>query len=340
MGRATIRDVARTAGVSVKTVSRVINAEPYVAEATRKRVSAAVRELSYRPNPAAQGLRRAASGAIAFVCEDITEPFAAQLALSIERAVGDEYVVIVASTLGDPTRERETVESLAAGYADGIILGPTPGSKTYLSRLPRGSAVVCIDRPAPDVQTDVVLSDNVGGMSAAVRHLIEAGHTRIAYIADAAEVFTQQERLAGYRAALTEAGLPYDKELVYQHTPDESRLRQHLSWLTQLREPPTALVSGNSLTTLSLVRAGFDLRSDAFIAFDDFPLADVLHGGLNVVAQDVHALGTEATHTLMRRMQDDSAPVRTIRLGTRLLIRQSGARSRDQSVASGDEPRA
>jgi LacI family transcriptional regulator len=325
MARATIRDVARVAGVSVKTVSRVLNAEPYVAAPTRKRVSEVMRDLSYRPNPAAQGLRRAASGAIAFVCEDITEPFAAQLALSIDHAVGDEYVVIVASMLGDPARERETIESLAAGYADGIILGPTPGPKQYLSRLPRGTALVCLDRPVPDVATDVVLSDNVGGMETAVQHLVGSGHTRIAYVGDAATVFTQQERLAGYRSAVAQAGLPYDKELVYQHAPDESRLRQHLSWLTQLREPPTALVSGNSLTTLSLAHAGFDLSSEAFIAFDDFPLADVLHGGLNVVAQDVQALGAEATHTLLRRMQDGDAPVRTTRLGTKLLLRRTPA---------------
>lgn len=323
VSRATIRDVARSAGVSVKTVSRVLNDEPYVAAATRDRVHSAMRALSYRPNPAAQGLRRAASGAIAFVCEDISEPFAAQLALSIERAIGDEYVVIVASTMGDPARERETVESLAAGYADGIILSPTAGEKGYLTRLPRGTALACLDRPAGDVATDVVLSDNVSGMAEAVRHLIQRGHTRIGYVGDAATVFTQQERLAGYRSALLAADLPFDKELVYQHAPDEARLQQHLSWSTQIRRPPTALVSGNSLTTLSLIRAGFTVGSESFIGFDDFPLAEALEGGVNVVSQDADALGAEATHTILRRLRDNTAPVRTARLGTRLLLRRT-----------------
>nr|WP_246328675.1 LacI family DNA-binding transcriptional regulator [Curtobacterium pusillum] len=282
-----------------------------------------MRELSYRPNPAAQGLRRAASGSIAFVCEDISEPFAAQLALSIDRAVGNEYVVIVASMMGDPARERETIESLASGYADGIILGPTPGPKGYLARLPRGTALVCLDRPAPDVATDVVLSDNVGGMTDAVRHLVDAGHKRIAYLGDAPAVFTQQERLLGYRAALDAAGIAYDKELIYQHAPDDQRLKKHLSWLMQVREPPTAVVSANSLTTLSLVHAGFDVGRSNFIGFDDFPLADVLYGGINVIAQDADALGAEATHTLLRRMQDNAAPVRTTRLATKLVLRQT-----------------
>lgn len=322
----TIRDVARVAGVSVKTVSRVLNNEQYVATATKERVETAMRDLSYRPNPAAQGLRRSVSGSIAFVCEDIAEPFTAQLARSIEQAAADQYVVIVASVFGDPARERKTVESLAAGYADGIILAPTSGSKRYLAQLPRGTAVVCLDRPARDFVTDVVLTDNVGGMAAPVHHLIRSGHERIAYLGDNTDVFTQQERLAGYRTALEEAGIVPDDELVYQHVPDASRLRKQLAWMAQTRRPPTAYVSGNSLTTLALAHAGFDVGSDAFVAFDDFPLADVLHGGINVVAQDADALGADATHTLLKRIQNDQSPPRTIRLGSRLILRSPASR--------------
>ncbi|MEU4014851.1 LacI family DNA-binding transcriptional regulator [Microbacterium sp. NPDC028030] len=323
--RAKMEDVARLAGVSAKTVSRVLNQEAYVATDTRERVLAAMRELSYRPNPAAQGLRRSTSGSIAFVCEDISEPFAAQLALSVERSVGDRYVVIVASMLGDVKRERETLESLAAGHVDGIVLSPTPASKGYLARLLRSTPVVCLDRPARGHETDVVLSDNVGGMASAVRHLIAAGHDRIAYLGDAEEVFTQKERLEGYRSALREAGIELDLSLVYQHAPDSQRIGKHLSWFRQIRRPPTAYVSGNSLTTLAMIHAGFDAASDAFVAFDDFPLADVFGGGINVVAQDAEALGAEAVHTLMRRIDNDAAPVKATRIGTRLLIRNSSS---------------
>ncbi|WP_336629735.1 MULTISPECIES: LacI family DNA-binding transcriptional regulator [unclassified Microbacterium] len=325
MEHATIRDVARVAGVSVKTVSRVLNKEQYVAAATRARVAAVMRDLAYRPNPAAQGLRRSIAGSIAFVCEDISEPFAAQLARSIEHEAAERYVVIVSSMLGDPGLEQRTIETLASGYADGIILAPTPGAKTYLARLPRGVPVVCLDRPARDFASDTVLTDNVGGMASAVSHLLSQGHTRIAYIGDGTDVFTQRERLAGYRLALEDAGLPADDELIYQHTPDASRLRKHLAWLSQIRQPPTAFVSANSLTTLALAHAGFDVGSDRFIAFDDFPLADVFQGGINVVAQDADALGAEATRALLRRIETDEGPVRTIRLGTRLILRKPGS---------------
>ncbi|MGQ7787282.1 LacI family DNA-binding transcriptional regulator [Nesterenkonia sp. K-15-9-6] len=321
MERATIRDVARVAGVSVKTVSRVLNHERYVTDETRSRVTEAIAELNYRPNPAAQGLRRSTTGAIAFVCEDISEPFEAQIAGSIERAAADQYVVIVASTFGDPLRERTTIESLASGYADGIILSPTMGSKAYLHSLPRGIAVVCLDRPARDFESDLALSDNVGAMAWAVRHLLMRGHTRIAYLGDDVGVFTQQERLAGYRKALEEADIPFDKDLIYQHSPDDSRIRNHLAWLRQLRQPPTAHVSANSLTTLSMIHAGFFTGSATFIAFDDFPLADVLHGGVNAIAQDAGALGDEATRMLLRRMRNDTSPVRTTRLGAQLILR-------------------
>lgn len=324
MEHATIRDVARVAGVSVKTVSRVLNKEKYVAETTRARVAAVIRELSYRPNPAAQGLRRSFAGSIAFVCEDIAEPFAAQLARSIEHEDADQHVVIVSSMLGDPALERKTIETLASGYADGIILTPTPGSKAYLGRLPRGVPVVCLDRPTRGFASDTVLTDNVGGMSQAVSHLLSQGHTRIAYIGDSTDRFTQRERLTGYTSALEDAGLPADDELVYQHVPDPARLRKHLAWLSQIRQPPTAYVSANSLTTLALAHAGFDVGSGQFVAFDDFPLADVLGGGINVVAQDADALGAEATRALLRRIESDEGPIRTIRLGTRLILRQPG----------------
>jgi LacI family transcriptional regulator len=337
MDNSTIRDVARVAGVSVKTVSRVLNKEQYVAAATQERVAAAMRELSYRPNPAARGLRRAASGSIAFVCEDISEPFTAQLARSIEREAADQYVVIVSSMLGELSRERKTIESLASGYADGIILAPTPGSKRYLARLPRSTAVVCLDRPARDFATDTVLTDNVGGMASAVRHLLAQGHCRIAFLGDSTDVFTQRERLAGYRTALQDAGATVDDELIYQHAPDAGRMRKHLAWLSQIRHPPTAFVSGNSLTTLALAHAGFDVGADTFIAFDDFPLADVLQGGINVVAQDADALGAEATQSLLRRIQNDRGPVRTIRLGTRLILRSPGLRAASRTD-EGEQP--
>lgn len=318
---ATISDVASHAGVSTKTVSRVINRESYVAESTRTRVLGAIEALSYRPNPAAQNLRRTTSRSIAVVVEDISEPFAAQVTLAVEHTVDEGTTVIVASSMGDPLREANILATLAARQIDGIILAPTQTPRPRLLRRMGRTAVVCIDRPLPGEPTDVVLSDNTRGMQEAVELLLEQGHQRVAYMGDSARVFTQVERLRGYRAALEKNHIKVDPALVYEHRPDVERTRRHLAWLTKLPDPPTAMVSGNSLTTLTMIHAGFNVGLDSFVAFDDFPLAEIVCGGVSVVAQDAAALGREATQTLLRRIANDSAPMKTSRLATQLVLR-------------------
>nr|WP_256463935.1 LacI family DNA-binding transcriptional regulator [Georgenia sp. TF02-10] len=316
--RPTIREVADHAGVAIKTVSRVINEERYVADTTRARVQASIAALGYRPNAAAQGLRRATSRSIALVCPDISEPFAAQLARAVEQAVGDRSTVIVGSTLGDPRRERELLDSLIARQVDGVILAPTEKVQRHLARRLGRTVVVCIDRPAKGLDSDVVLSDNAGGMAAAVDYLVERGHRCIAYFGDEAALFTQRERLGGFRAALRRHGIEPDPALVYQHTPDRDRLARQLRYVAQMPSAPTGIVSANSLTTIEMLRGGLRPAPGAFVAFDDFLLADVV-GGITIVAQDTHALGVEAAETLLRRVQSDAAPFKTVRIGTRLL---------------------
>lgn len=318
---ATIGDVAKQASVSTKTVSRVINRESYVAESTRTRVLAVIESLSYRPNPAAQNLRRTTSRSIAVVVEDISEPFAAQVTLAVEHAVDAGMTVIVSSSMGDPVREADILATLAARQIDGIILAPTQTPRPHLLRRMGRTAVVCVDRPLPGERTDVVLSDNAHGMQEAVEALLERGHRRIAYMGDEPLVFTQAERLQGYRAALTRHHIELDQVLVYEHRPDVERTRRHLAWLEKLPDPPTAVVSGNSLTTLAMIRADFDAGMESFIAFDDFPLAEVVCGGVSVVAQDAVALGTEATQTLLRRIANDSTPMKRSHIATQLLLR-------------------
>lgn len=318
---ATIRDVAHHAGVSTKTVSRVINRESYVAKSTRTRVLGAIEALSYRPNPAAQNLRRTTSRSIAVVVEDISEPFAAEVTLAVEHTVDEGTTVIVSSSMGDPLREATILATLAARQVDGIILAPTQAPRPRLLRRMGRTAVVCVDRPVPGEPTDVVLSDNTRGMQEAVETLLEQGHQRVAYLGDSSRVFTQGERLYGYRAALENRHIVFDPTLIYEHRPDVERTRRHLAWLTKLPDPPTAVVSGNSLTTLAMIRAGFNVGIDSFIAFDDFPLADFVCGGVSVVAQDAAALGSKATQTLLRRIANDSAPMKISRLATQLVLR-------------------
>lgn len=241
-----------------------------------------------------------------------------RLARAVEQAVGDRSTVIVGSTLGDPRREREALDSLIARQVDGVILAPTEKVQRHLARRLGRTVVVCIDRPAKGLDSDVVLSDNAGGMAAAVDYLVERGHRCIAYFGDEAALFTQRERLGGFRAALRRHGIEPDPALVYQHTPDRDRLARQARYVAQMPSAPTGIVSANSLTTIEMLRGGLRPAPGAFVAFDDFLLADVV-GGITIVAQDTHALGVEAAETLLRRVQSDAAPFKTVRIGTRLL---------------------
>lgn len=320
-GRPTIRDVALRAGVGVKTVSRVINREHNVSQTTRQRVLSAIEELHYRPNAAAQVLGRSLVSVIAFVCEDVNEPFAAMVASRIEESAAGRSRVITASSRGDRTRERELLESLIARRVDGIVLAPSRGDLSYLNRRRGGVPIVCIDRPATGFASDVAMSDNTAGMAVAVELLIARGHRRIAYFGDAARLLTQRERLAGYRQALRRHGVELDPVLVYQHSPDAARLSRQHHYLSQLPSPPTAVVSANSLTTLDLIHSGLPVDGGNFVAFDDFPLADVVLGGITRVVQDTPALGVAAADLLFRRIENDDSPPIVMRIPTRLIER-------------------
>ena len=319
--RPTIRDVALRAGVGVKTVSRVINREAYVSQETRQRVLSAIEQLRYRPNAAAQGLRHPVAGVIAFVCEDVNEAFSAMVASCIEASTGDRSRVITASSRGDPDRERELLESLIARQVDGIVLAPSRGDLSYLNHRQGGTPIVCVDRPADGFATDLAMSDNTPGMADAVELLVARGHRRIAYFGDAARLLTQRERLDGYRQALRRHGMEPDPVLVHQHSPDVARVQRQLRYLAELPAPPTAMVSANSLTTLDLIHAGLPVDEGNFVAFDDFPLADVVLGGITRVVQDTHALGMAAADLLFRRIGNDDSPPTVMRLETRLIER-------------------
>lgn len=218
-------------------------------------------------------------------------------------------------------RERELLESLIARRVDGIVLAPSRGDLSYLNHRQGRTPIVCVDRPADGFVTDVAMSDNTSGTASAVELLVARGHRRVAYFGDEARLLTQRERLAGYRRALLDHGLEPDPLLVHQHSPDVARVRRQLHYLSQLPSPPTAVVSANSLSTLDLIHAGLPVDGGNFVAFDDFPLADVVLGGITRVVQDTQALGVAAAEMLFQRIENDDSPPTVTRVPTRLIER-------------------
>ena len=329
--RPTMREVAAVAGVSLATVSRVVNGDANVRADLVEKVRDAVALLGYRRDLTATTLRRAdrQSASIGLIFEDVANPFLAAVHRAIEdvaRARG--VLVFAASSDEDPERERELAQALLSRRVDGLIVVPAGGDQSYL--LPErdaGVAIVFLDRPPAFLDADCALSDNFGGAEAATGHLLAAGHTRIGFLGDRAQLHTSVERLRGYRAALAAHALAEDPALVRLDLSDSRQAHEAAGELLDAGDPPTALFTSQNLITLGGVDA---LRSRgllgrvALVGFDDLPLAEALEPGLTVVAQDVAGLGRAAAELLFARLDGDGEPSKRVVLPTRLIARGSG----------------
>lgn len=326
--RPTMNDVARLAGVGLKTVSRVVNGEPRVSKAMAERVRAAIEELGYSPHEGARLLRRGQTACIGLLVEDVANPFYSALAGAVEQAArANNFLLFTASSEEDAEQERELALAFCARRVDGLVIVPAAAADhRYLKpEIDAGVVAVFVDRPAVRIAADAVLTDNAGGTRAAVTHLLQQGHRRIGYIGDAAEIFTAAERLRGYRDELLASGLPLDESLVAMGHPEPQSVRAALDRMLAGPAPVTALIAGNNRTTVTVLR---DLSTRpqrlALVGFDDFELADLLSPGITVIAHDPAALGKTAADLLFRRLQGYQGPVQTIEIATRLVPRGSG----------------
>ncbi|GHB34021.1 LacI family transcriptional regulator [Streptomyces xanthochromogenes] len=329
MKRPTMKDVARAAGVSPMTVSRAVSGEPGVSPDTAARVEQAVRELGYQRNDNARSLRQKdpRTSTIGLVVDDLANPFYALMARSVEdEAHRRGFLVLVGSTNDEPRREREVIAAFTARQVDGLILVPTNGGHGFLKQpMEAGTRVVCVDRPAKGLAVDTVTVDNRAGAERAVSHLLGHGHTRIAYLGDRFDIWTQRERHAGYLDALASHGIPEDPALVRHELRSQPHAAAALAELRALPCPPTALFTTNDLITIGVMDGLGHPDPIALVGFDDFPLADRLSPPLSVVSQDPVALGATAANLLFSRIDGDRSAPRSVVLLTRLIVRGSGA---------------
>jgi DNA-binding LacI/PurR family transcriptional regulator len=327
--RPTMRDVARAAGVSPMTVSRVVSGEASVMPETAAKVERAIRRLGYQRNEAARRLRRKGqpTQTIGLLVDDLANPFFAALAAAVEDAARQHnYVVLIGSSNDSLRREREVVAAFCARQVDGLIVVPVAGNHRFLAEeLSRGTKVVCVDRPADGLAVDKVLVDNRTGARGAVRHLLDQGHRRIGYLGDREDIWTIQERYAGFHDAFTDIGTEPDPRLVRHGPRSRGAAAELASSLLSLADPPTALFTTTDLITMGAIDA---LQGEAdrvaLIGFDEFALADKVSPPVTVVAQDPIALGATAAQLLFSRIAGDTSPPREVILLTRLVIRGSG----------------
>jgi len=327
-----MNDVARLADVSLKTVSRVVNHESGVSPELTLRVQEAVRTLGYRPDDRARRLRQTApqTGTIGFVMVDVANPFFSALLRGIEdvaRARG--CLVLAGSTDGSETREQQLVESLVDRRVDGLIVVSSGRTAETLSlEIDRGSPVVLLDlEPEEEVPMDLVRSDHFAGAAAAARHLLEHGHTDIAYMGDDIAKFSARSRLEGFRTTLAAAGVTIEEERITLGAHPSEEWRQIGLRVFSRPEPATAVFTAQNLVTIGVVRALHDLdmhRRVALVGFDDVEMAEALDPGITVVPQYPRELGRLAAERLFARVDGDvTPPVRQI-IDHPLVARGSG----------------
>ena len=327
--RPTMRDVARQAGVSLKTVSRVVNGEDGVRPDTTEKVNAAISALGFRRNDIARALRGGKrTRSLGLVIKDVANPFYSLIARGVEEvARTNDLLVISGCSDEDPARERHLIRSLCERRVDGLLVVPSGNDHRYLiPEINMGTPAVFIDRPPEDaLQADVVLIDNAGGARAAVTHLIEHGHRRIACLVDLPGIFTARERRRGYDEALREHDVPVDESLIRVGQHDVAGAESAMAELLALGEPPTAVFTGNNRLTVGALRAIQAAGAGtALVGFDDLELADMLATPVTVVAHYPAEMGRRAAGLLCRRMAGEELPPQRVVLPTHLIVRGSG----------------
>jgi len=306
-----MKDVAALAGVSLKTVSRVVNREPGVSPELVTKVEAAAAELDYQPDLNASNLRRSdrRTLTIGLLLEDVTNEYSSALHGGVEDVAHERGVAVLAASIHeDPVRERDLVAALVARRVDGLLIVPTAGEQDFLEmEQSKGIAMVFIDRLPRGMNGTCVLTDNYEGSHSAVTHLLHLGHQRIAFVGGYSDLVTAQDRYRGYLDALVQADVPLDRSFVRRDVGSAAESERVITDMLEQDQPPTAFFCAQNLITMGAVRAlqskGLQHRV-AVIGFDDFALADLLDPAVAVVAQDPRTIGQQAARLLFDLMNE------------------------------------
>jgi LacI family transcriptional regulator len=314
---ANIQEVARRAGVSISTVSRVLNGTARVSNDVKERVLAAIEELGYRPSRAARSLRANHSTIIGLLISDIQNLFFMDLIKGVEDvALRNGYSVLLCNSDENPQREQQYLEVLYDERVAGLIIVPTREQLGDLERFrERNIPIVAVDRRIKSKSIDAVLVDNARGAREAVTHLITNGYRRIGTIVGPKTITTGYERLVGYRQAMEEAGIAHDPALEKFGSFKEESGRQATDELLALNPRVDALFVGNNLMTMgalnTLHKHGLFVPNDvALIGYDAMPWAALGSISLTTVAQPVYELGATAALRLFQRLQNPGEQTR------------------------------
>jgi LacI family transcriptional regulator len=300
-----VADVALLAGVGAITVSRTVNGTGYVSAEKRRKISAAIKKLGYRPNQAARVLKGHRARMIGLIVPNLSDPFFGMCASAIEEyAFQRGYMTLVVASKRNHEIEKNQVDMMMSQNVAGLVIVPSLPNDRLKLLAASGVPIVALDRPSLGMATDEVVVENLGGARTAVEHLLWHGHKKIACIGYDKTSYSISQRILGYMETLRQAGLQAD--LYDNATTSEAIDKIVRSWM-QLKERPTALFSLNNVTTLrvlqSLKEAGYTIPQQmAVVGFDDFSLASLLSPPLTAVRQPSAHLGMHAARLLFDRI--------------------------------------
>ena len=322
-----MEDVARIAGVSRQTVSRVINGKGEISPVTRKRIMEVIQNLGYSPNRAAQGLAMQRTHTAGFVIPDITNPFFPEVAKGIQDLAQDrDYNIIMCNTGEDPEEATRILYSLVAQAVDGIIIF---SSDEFLIRFAeKFRPIVAINYPSEHSNISILSVDNYRGAQLAVDHLVAQGHTNIGMVTGDYQGLDEIRRVKGFREALMKHGLPIVDNWVVPVPPTLVDGREAARQLLIDHPQITAIFAYNDLLAIGSIRACSDLgrrvpADCAIIGFDDIQLADIVTPALTSVRVDKYALGQQAMARLFEMIESPEKEFSRIEIDVELVIRES-----------------
>lgn len=331
--RATIADVANMAGVSKTTISRYLSGQyDSIAENTRRRIDEAVKALKYRPSRMARGLKQDRSYLIGFVMADLANPFSTAILRGVEDVCRKHgYNLMVCNTDNDPVREKEYIFMLQSHRIEGLIINSTGKNNEFLRELAEyHTPVVLVDRKVPELEFDMVGTDNIQAMEQAMAFLLDQGYDSIAFFTEPIyQVSSRMERLQAFRDITARNASRASGEVYETDLRSPGQLEEHLDhFLTRVSGRFRSILAGNGVISLKIInilqQKGVRIPEDvAFIGFDDTEWAPVVASGITTVAQLTDDIGVIAMESVLRRINGDQSAARIVQLPAKLIVRNS-----------------
>ena len=329
--RATIREIAELAGVSIATVSRVVNASGYVSEKTRATVESVIREHRYTANRSARGLSAGRTGLVGVTLPRIHPAYFSVIVAGVAEALYElDMRIVLAPTLHEHDREVGLLERLMHGTTDGgLLVLPEESGSELRTLMSYGYRFVVVDpRIRIDDRVATVSAAHSSGADQATTYLLELGHRRIAVITGPRDMMASEERLRGYNAALAAAGVPGDPDLIVESNWEVDGGRSAGAALLDLADPPTAIFAFNDPLAIGAMQAalarGLSVPEDlSIVGFDDTAETELVTPALTTVRQPLAEMGRMGVSLLMRLLENRSFEALHIELATQLVVRGS-----------------